>query len=52
MQQFITRMLEWLPGCSPDVPQTWQQAALQATTCFIRLCVFAAGVYAIMRFVS
>lgn len=52
MLEFVSSMLKWIPGCSPSVPETWQGAALQAVTCFIRLVVFLAGAWAIVRFVT
>ncbi len=47
----ITRLLEWIPGCSPCVPATWTEAALQAFTCLIRWGVLALTVYLLYRLV-
>jgi len=49
LYDLINRLMAWIPGCSPDVPQSWKQAALQGVTCIIRWSVFALSVYLIYR---
>lgn len=47
--EVIKRVMEWIPGCSPEVPKTWQQATIQAFTCFVRLLTALILLYAVVR---
>lgn len=47
--QLVAKLMEWIPGCSPKVPETWQEATLQAFVCFVRLVVAIATILAIAR---
>lgn len=49
LTELIKSIMTWIPGCSPELPDTWQRALLQAFTCFLRLCVSVLLIYAVVR---